>query len=93
SEFHLLLWVCNILAWREYNTLVKPLITGTFSTKCSSKCNIRKEKVKMKTSRLILILASLGSMFISFVPAIAQANRRLAAKQELAQRLDAFGKR
>ena len=47
----------------------------------------------MKTSRLILILASLGSMFISFVPAIAQANRRLVAKQELAQRLDAFGKR
>jgi len=47
----------------------------------------------MKTSRLILILASLGSMFISFVPAIVHANRRLATKQELAQRLDSFGKR
>jgi hypothetical protein len=47
----------------------------------------------MKTSRLILVLASLGSMLISIVPALVQSNRRLVVKQELEQRLDVFGKR
>lgn len=47
----------------------------------------------MKTSRLTLILASLGSMLISIVPALVQSNRRLVVKQELEQRLDHYGKR
>lgn len=47
----------------------------------------------MKTSRLILVLASLGSILISIVPALVQSNRRLAVKQELEQRLNVFGKR
>jgi hypothetical protein len=47
----------------------------------------------MKTSRLILVLASLGSMLISIVPALVQSNRRLVVKQELEQRLDHYGKR
>jgi hypothetical protein len=54
---------------------------------------IRKEKANMKTSRLILVLASLGSMLISIVPALVQSNRRLVVKQELEQRLDHYGKR
>ena len=47
----------------------------------------------MKTSRLILVLASLGSMLISIVPALVQSTRRLVVKQELEQRLDHYGKR
>ena len=47
----------------------------------------------MKTSRLIFVLASLGSMLISIVPALVQSNRRLVVKQELEQRLDHYGKR
>lgn len=47
----------------------------------------------MKTSRLILVLASLGSMLISIIPALVQSNRRLVVKQELEQRLDHYGKR
>ncbi|MBE0670223.1 MAG: hypothetical protein IH588_06530 [Anaerolineales bacterium] len=47
----------------------------------------------MKTSRLILVLASLGSMLITIVPAFVQSNRRLGVKQELEQRLYHYGKR
>ncbi|MFN8381099.1 MAG: hypothetical protein U0V02_04125 [Anaerolineales bacterium] len=47
----------------------------------------------MKTSRLILVFASLGSMLISIIPALIKSNRQLVVKQELEQRLDVFGKR
>jgi hypothetical protein len=66
---------------------------GTFLFVFPSYYIIRKEKANMKTSRLILVLASLGSMLISIVPALIQSNRRLVVKQELEQRLDLFGKR
>jgi hypothetical protein len=47
----------------------------------------------MKKSQLFLVLASLGSMFISIVPSLVQANRSLITTREMEQRLDAFGKR
>jgi hypothetical protein len=71
----------------------KPLTMGTFLIPFPSYYIIRKEKANMKTSRLILVLASLGSMLISIIPALVKSNRRLVVKQELEQRLDVFGKR
>ena len=53
----------------------------------------QKGESKMKKSQLFLVLASLGSMFVSIVPVLVQTDHRLAVKREIEQRLDIFSKR
>jgi hypothetical protein len=73
-------------------THINPIAGNFFSHKIVPMM-YQKGESKMKKSQLFLVLASLGSMFISFVPALVQTNRRLAVKKEIEQRLDTFGKR
>lgn len=50
----------------------------------------------MKRSRLLLLVASLGSILIAMVPGIVNATRRFLTKSELQetyQRLDVYGTR
>jgi hypothetical protein len=73
-------------------TFIKPILRELFQLQQRS-IIYQKGESKMKKSQLFLVLASLGSMFISIVPALVQTNRRLGMKREIEQRLDTFGKR